>query len=403
MLSKPSTLTNLFVHPVRDIPRTLDGSIFLDFDPILFHHCVRWICDGIIPRVTDSAEEKKLIELANTLKLPDLAKDITRPWKEKISPSQFSKLGICKTAVSCDLRLLQLQGFNFTDWNLSGADISQVNLAKAKFCKANMCDANLAGSDLSFADLTGSILISTDLKQAILEKAKLGCADLSSADFSYAQLANQNLAHANLFRTKFVKAILQDADLAGAILERADLSGANLQGANLCGANLFCAILSGADLSGANFSGANVSYANLVGVKLEGTIFAGADFTKTILFAQPETGPEERDLLVPIIEKQLKEGDKWCVISAQWLRDWKNYVQFEVTILKGKILLIFQNAVNGDKPGQINNSPLVDPDAKSDNLVILKQGLKEKDNFSLIPIEAWHILFNWLATSPKEY
>ena len=44
---------------------------------------------------------------------------------------------------------------------------------------------------------------------------------------------------------------------------------------------------------------------------------------------QPPSNQEERDLIKPIIAKQMKEGDTWCVVNSQWLRRWKNYVQYE--------------------------------------------------------------------------
>ena len=111
---------------------------------------------------------------------------------------------------------------------------------------------------------------------------------------------------------------------------------------------------------------------------------------ETLVPAQPTSNLEERDLIKPIIEKPWKEGDIWCVVNSQWLRNWKNYVQYTY----------FPPLVDKGKPGPIENMPLVDTDAKeTGDIVVIKQGLFDGIDFELIPLEAWHILYAWWASN----
>ncbi|AUB41447.1 putative protein YjbI, containings pentapeptide repeats [Nostoc flagelliforme CCNUN1] len=207
----------------------------------------------------------------------------------------------------------KLSGVNLSDANLSivnlsGANLSEANLSNAKLNVARLSGANLSSAilnnaslnvtnliraDLSRAQLKGTSLIRAELIRADLSRADLLEANLTSADLREATLRQANLRHANLS-----EAVLKGASLTGANLEmanlnasdlsRCDISGANLRDAELRQAILRHANLSGADLSGANLrwadlSGANLRWADLSGAKLSGATLIGADLSNANL------------------------------------------------------------------------------------------------------------------------
>lgn len=207
----------------------------------------------------------------------------------------------------------KLSGVNLSDANLSivnlsGANLSEANLRNAKLNVARLSGANLSSAilnnaslnvtnliraDLSRAQLKGTSLIRAELIRADLSRADLLEANLTSADLREATLRQANLRHANLS-----EALLKGASLTGANLEmanlnasdlsRSDISGANLRDAELRQAIFRHANLSGADLSGANLrwadlSGANLRWADLSGAKLSGATLIGADLSNANL------------------------------------------------------------------------------------------------------------------------
>ncbi|MEA5627207.1 pentapeptide repeat-containing protein [Nostoc sp. UHCC 0251] len=199
---------------------------------------------------------------------------------------------------NANLSIANLSGANLSAANLSNAKLniarlSGVNLCSAILNNASLNVANLIRADLSRAQLRGASLIRTELIRADLSRADLSEADLTSADLREATLRQANLRQANLS-----EAVLRGCSLTGANLEmanlnasdlsRSDLSGANLRDAELRQANLSHANLSGADLSGANLrwadlSGANLRWADLSGAKLSGANLIGADLSNANL------------------------------------------------------------------------------------------------------------------------
>ena len=197
-----------------------------------------------------------------------------------------------------NLSIVNLSGANLSEANLSNAKLNVARLSGANLCSAILNNAslnvaNLIRADLARAQLRGTSLIRAELIRADLSRANLLEADLTSADLREATLRQANLRHANLS-----EAVLKGASLTGANLEmanlnasdlsRCDISGANLRDAELRQANLSHANLSGADLSGANLrwadlSGANLRWADLSGAKLSGATLIGADLSNANL------------------------------------------------------------------------------------------------------------------------
>ena len=114
--------------------------------------------------------------------------------------------------------------------DLTGIDLSRINfielgirslggarrMRKARFAGSNMQWFNFTQCDLSGADFSSADLYATDFTEANLPRTIFFAA---------------NLENANLFWTNLKEANLQQANLRGAYLERADLRGANLDGA----------------------------------------------------------------------------------------------------------------------------------------------------------------------------
>ncbi|MBD2246038.1 pentapeptide repeat-containing protein [Nostoc sp. FACHB-888] len=199
---------------------------------------------------------------------------------------------------NANLSIVNLSGANLSEANLSNAKLNVARLSGANLCSAILNNAslnvaNLIRADLSRAQLRGALLIRAELIRADLSRADLLEANLTSADLREATLRQANLRHANLS-----EAVLKGGSLTGANLEmanlnasdlsRCDLSGANLRDTELRQANLSHTNLSGADLSGANLrwadlSGANLRWADLSGAKLSGATLIGADLSNANL------------------------------------------------------------------------------------------------------------------------
>ncbi len=199
---------------------------------------------------------------------------------------------------NANLSIVNLSGANLSEANLSNAKLNVARLSGANLCSAILNNAslnvaNLIRADLNRAQLRGALLIRAELIRADLSRADLLEANLTSADLREATLRQANLRHANLS-----EAVLKGASLTGANLEmanlnasdlsRCDLSGANLRDTELRQANLSHTNLSGADLSGANLrwadlSGANLRWADLSGAKLSGASLSGADLSNANL------------------------------------------------------------------------------------------------------------------------
>ncbi|NET02821.1 MAG: pentapeptide repeat-containing protein [Sphaerospermopsis sp. SIO1G2] len=224
--------------------------------------------------------------------------------------------------------VLEFQGANFAEANLSGIKLTNVKFIDANFSVANMSGIILVESDLSYAKLnvarlsgatlTGSILnncsfnvanlmradmsrtqlrncsfiraelIRTDFSRADMYEANLNSADLREASLQQANLRYAILCDANLRAANLREGNLEMANLSGSNLTATDMSGTNLRDAEMRQANLCMANLSGADLSGANLRwadlrGANLIWADLTGAKLSGANLQGADLTNANL------------------------------------------------------------------------------------------------------------------------
>lgn len=97
--------------------------------------------------------------------------DLTRPALGGIG---LSRANFANTVlINAKLRAQELQGANFHEANLGGADMTDALLICANFCRADLYGTVLHGADLTNANLQGAQLAKTNLKDATLTGCKV--------------------------------------------------------------------------------------------------------------------------------------------------------------------------------------------------------------------------------------
>jgi uncharacterized protein YjbI with pentapeptide repeats len=171
----------------------------------------------------------------------------------------------------------ELQGVDFSGWDLSG-----LTFCGADLTKANLSGAVLSGCDFSGADLTETLLLKTQASGANFDDAILANIDASEADFSNVSALATQFQQATLIRVNFTQAKLQGADFSECVAPKANFNGALISEALFEKADLSLSkfeqvtaiatdfsqailrecILSKSDLSKALFVGARLTLAN---------------------------------------------------------------------------------------------------------------------------------------------
>ena len=232
-----------------------------------------------------------------------------------------------------------VQGGNFIEVDLRGADLQGAHLEGTNFVRAELQGAKLRGTLLRNADLAAAnasganleraVLLSAALSSTQLQGANLSGANLKDASIISTRLQGANLSHADLRGAIFKKAWLQSADLSGADLRNAEITSTQLQGADLAtaklqnsdlektqmqGVRLSGALLQGVRLSEVNLQGANLEGAQLQGANLKSTELQGADLTNARL--------QGADFADTQLQGSFGKPDSWCLL-------WKPSVSFE--------------------------------------------------------------------------
>lgn len=208
-----------------------------------------------------------------------------------------------------------IQGGNFIEADLRGADLQGAHLEGTKFVRAKLQGANLTGTRLWTADLARASAPSTNLRRAILQNTTLSAAQLQGADLTSADLRGANIVSARLQGADLTRADLREAVLRGTWLQGADLFAAKLQNSNLektqlQGARLSGALLQGARLFETNLQGANLEGARLQGANLKGAKLQGADLTRAQL--------QGADFANARLQGSFGRPDSWCLL---WMPD----------------------------------------------------------------------------------
>ena len=208
-----------------------------------------------------------------------------------------------------------IQGGNFIEADLRGADLQGAHLEGTKFVRAKLQGANLKGTRLWNADLARASAPSTNLRRAILRNTTLSAAQLQGADLTSADLRGANIVSARLQGADLTRADLREAVLRGTRLQGANLFAAKLQNSNLektqlQGAGLSGALLQGARLFETNLQGANLEGARLQGANLKGARLQGADLTRAQL--------QGADFANARLQGSFGRPDSWCLL---WMPD----------------------------------------------------------------------------------
>lgn len=235
-----------------------------------------------------------------------------------------------------DLKLCDLEGYDFTGMNLSYARLagsglrfavlSGVNLSEVDVFAANFDHADLVGANLSRAVMRGARLRGANLANATLERVDLRPGYLMTQfPIASAQTGNRGARTACL-QTEYAhrgrtESDCTNANLTGVHAPKARMAKIILVGAAMKGANLVEADLQGADLSGADFSGADLSGANLTNATTAGTNFSQANLTRATVTGtlMPQTPIIRPDLAV---RPGAEETDVATLIAAhiEWVR-----------------------------------------------------------------------------------
>lgn len=136
-----------------------------------------------------------------------------------------------------NLRGADLQGHNFSGFNLRGADLSLCNLEHGKLCNSDLSGCDLTGANLRYADLKHCRLSYSTLADCDLFGANMHHADARGVTFDGADMSGVTATQADFNGSGFNAVQLQDANF-----EKAQLNYTNglacSRGTSFCDASL---------------------------------------------------------------------------------------------------------------------------------------------------------------------
>jgi uncharacterized protein YjbI with pentapeptide repeats len=162
-----------------------------------------------------------------------------------------------------------MNGWNFSEQNLTRAQFQSASLKNAIFSLANLTDGYFASANLTGANFSQANLTRAYLRGAALTNVVLTGANVQGADFGQ---AGAGFTAAQLYST----ASYQSGDLSGLGLYSNNLTGWNFAGKTLTFAYLGSSNLTNANLMGANLEGATFGFANMTNANLSGAIIRRA-------------------------------------------------------------------------------------------------------------------------------
>lgn len=139
----------------------------------------------------------------------------------------------------------EIDSLFFLDRILNGSDFRQSELSGADLWKANLYNAYMQGANLESADVKFA-----NLSYAQLQNARMEFTELSGSNLSYTKLNGANLQNATLGGSFLYHTQFQNSNLCNADLTRCDLEGVSFEGANLKGASLFETTFKDVNLTG---------------------------------------------------------------------------------------------------------------------------------------------------------
>lgn len=101
---------------------------------------------------------------------------------------------------------------------------------------------------------------------------------------------------------------------------------------------------------------------------------------------------EQREAIKDIFSKhgKLGAGETWYLVSFKWFKLWKDYVGYE---------LDDNQTFSGMDMEPLNNNNLVNPSISGAN-PYLRADLREDYDYTLLPEQAWNLLYEWFEGGP---
>ena len=114
-----------------------------------------------------------------------------------------------------------------------------------------------------------------------------------------------------------------------------------------------------------------------------------------------ETRDDQKLKAIELMVKEFKLGDKWYLINSDWLKNWANFVGYEIDKYSIRNKLNTTSS-KSDLPCKINNKQLVNK-LKQEiyNEIHLKPGLSE-DEYYYICEELWNYLVEIYSINSPE-
>lgn len=131
------------------------------------------------------------------------------------------------------------------------------------------------------------------------------------------------------------------------------------------------------------------------------------DFHKALIPFEVIPSPNsEKEIIKPLLQEEMKEGETWYLISTPWLETWKNYVNFDKTPqLEGESDQTMQALINmrsksilpGSRPVEINNLEFRDPK----NPGHISHESRCPEDYTPIHPNAWKEFICWYGGGPE--
>ncbi|MCO5551512.1 hypothetical protein L7F22_005016 [Adiantum nelumboides] len=123
----------------------------------------------------------------------------------------------------------------------------------------------------------------------------------------------------------------------------------------------------------------------------------------------PATPAEEKDAILGMLEAsaaQVKEGDKFFLVTFRWWKQWSDYVRQEGSSCDGsepgpvyRSNASEENSTVPQRPASIDNSDLVIQLKREDDIE-LRETLLENHDYMLLPEPIWIAFQTWYGGGP---
>ncbi|KAM7256828.1 hypothetical protein ACFE04_012569 [Oxalis oulophora] len=117
----------------------------------------------------------------------------------------------------------------------------------------------------------------------------------------------------------------------------------------------------------------------------------------------PLTPDREKLIIAGFLHNSVvEEGSLYYVLSNRWFESWRNYVGYNMDeYMYGKVLSHDSvMAAEGDRPGPIDNSHLVESVSEDDDDLDVITTMAEQQDYVLVPQKTWETFIEWYKGGP---